>query len=452
MSIDKEAQFTIDDLFFSITNTEGTILSGNNIFVRISGYTKEELIGKPHNIIRHPDMPQIIFKMLWDYLDADKPIVAYVKNRTKQGTYYWVLAAVFPLGEHYVSIRIKPHTVLFTAAEELYRTLKGVEIADGMEGSAKILPLLLQKLGYENYDQFMSDALLQELQERQHTVSSGHLSTNVSESCSSLFLKLETTYGYSKTLLEEYDQWFEKMDSFNHVKSMLEGKSLLLRHVAREIVFLSLNASVSSYKVETGGETFGVLARDVRNNAKENDILISQIDTIVREVSGSLSEIVFAVAGMRLKIEMVTNFIEEVMFQEEGASMSEISQNMCDLIALVVEHSDKSKGIQQKLDEQIGEVLKYLDRLEQQMLYLGYVQIYGIIEAAANRHETVSFEGIFSQLKTLIASVSTEIVAMQKMAEHFRGENRLLMEKTEGIDRVLNHLRHEILLIKNMEV
>ncbi len=449
MAIDKEAAFDRDELFFSITDTKGTILSGNNVFVRISGYTKEELIGKPHSIIRHPDMPRIIFKMLWDYLHANKPIVAYVKNKTKQGGYYWVLAAVFPLGDHYISIRIKPHTKLFVAAQELYRTLRMAETTNGMEESAKILLVWLEKLGYGNYNHFMVDLLLQELQERKVTISSC-LRENGSQSLSPLFSKFKITHGYSTALMREYDIWFEKMDRFNHVKLSLEEKSLLLRHVAREIVFLSLNASVSSYKVETGGETFGVLARDVRNNAKENDSLISQIDTIVREVSTSLDEIVFAVAGMRLKIEMVIRFIEEVMCQED-LFITEVRQNMCDLIALVVEQSDKSKGVQQKLNGQIGEVLHYLGQLEQQMLYLGYVQIYGIIEAAASRHETVSFEGIFSQLKTLIESASTEIAAMQKMTERFRGENKFLMDKTEGIDRLLNYLREEIILIKNQE-
>ncbi len=88
----REAKFEIDELFFSITDQASTILSGNEVFVRISGYKKEELLGQFHNIIRHPDMPRVVFKMLWDHLKRDKPVVAYVKNKTKDGGYYWVLA------------------------------------------------------------------------------------------------------------------------------------------------------------------------------------------------------------------------------------------------------------------------------------------------------------------------------------------------------------------------
>jgi PAS domain S-box-containing protein len=94
--LENEAAFGVHEIFFSITEHDSTILSGNEVFVQISGYTKEELTGRYHNLVRHPDMPRILFKTLWEYLQAEKPIVAYVKNRTKEGDYYWVLAAVFP--------------------------------------------------------------------------------------------------------------------------------------------------------------------------------------------------------------------------------------------------------------------------------------------------------------------------------------------------------------------
>ncbi|MDD2358687.1 MAG: PAS domain-containing protein, partial [Thiovulaceae bacterium] len=74
----KEAKFDLDELFFSITKHDSTILSGNETFVRISGYEKDEIMGQFHNIIRHQDMPRVVFKIFWDYLKAGKPVVAYV--------------------------------------------------------------------------------------------------------------------------------------------------------------------------------------------------------------------------------------------------------------------------------------------------------------------------------------------------------------------------------------
>ena len=92
-----ESVFLPDEMFFSTTDLKGIILSGNDVFIRVSKFSKEELIGKPHNIIRHPDMPRIVFKLLWDYIQSGKPIVAYVKNIAKDGSYYWVLATVVPI-------------------------------------------------------------------------------------------------------------------------------------------------------------------------------------------------------------------------------------------------------------------------------------------------------------------------------------------------------------------
>lgn len=178
-----------------------------------------------------------------------------------------------------------------------------------------------------------------------------------------------------------------------------------------------MNASVSSYKVENGGETFGVLARDIRFNAKENDALIADIDRVVQQFSDSLNATVFSVSAMRLQIEMVTYFIQEVSCQNSDSLIPELIENICTLMALVVMYSEKSKHIQLELDHQIQEALKYLDQLEQQMMYLGYIQIYGIIEAAGSHDESVRFGVIFSQLKTLVQETMQEIEIMQKMGQ-----------------------------------
>ncbi|MDD5160094.1 MAG: PAS domain-containing protein [Sulfuricurvum sp.] len=446
----KEAKFDINELFFSITDHASTILSGNDVFVRISGYSKEELIGNFHNIIRHPDMPRIIFKTLWDYLKAEKPIVAYVKNKSKDGGYYWVLAAVFPLGERYISIRIKPNTKLFAAIKEVYATLLRTEGNGGMEESGQLLPELLKMHGYEDYDHFMNDALLQELKERQQNVSKALINEDY-HAPSPTLEKLKTVYCYSTELMNQYDEWFEKIDLFTQVKSMFEEKGLKLRELARDVVFLSLNASVSSYKVANGGETFGVLASDIRLNAKQNDTLIAEIDTVVQQLSLALNAIVFSVAGMRLQIEMVTYFIQEVSHNDNELKIEELIENICDLFALVMEYSNKSNVLQRKLDQHIQEALKYLDQLEQQMMYLGYIQIYGIIEAAGSHDESVRFGVIFSQLKSLVKETTQEIELMQKMGLNFSNENRHRIEKSKAIDTQLNHLKEEMRTIKKME-
>jgi len=91
-----EIFFEEDDIIVSKTDLKGRITYANQTFCRIAGYSEAELLGQPHSIIRHPDMPRAVFKLLWDTLVEGREIFAYVKNMAKNGIYYWVFAHVTP--------------------------------------------------------------------------------------------------------------------------------------------------------------------------------------------------------------------------------------------------------------------------------------------------------------------------------------------------------------------
>ena len=116
----------------SRTDLKGVITFVNRDFIDISGFTEDELIGQSHNIVRHPDMPPEAFKDLWDTVKAGKPWVGMVKNRCKNGDYYWVEANVTPYAENgilqgYISVRKKPTLEQIEAAEALYAKIKSGE-------------------------------------------------------------------------------------------------------------------------------------------------------------------------------------------------------------------------------------------------------------------------------------------------------------------------------------
>jgi PAS domain S-box-containing protein len=96
MPTDVEVFFDKDDIIVSKTDLKGRITYANQTFCHIAGYTEAELMGQPHNIIRHPDMPRAVFKLLWDTLFEGREVFAYVKNMAKSGAYYWVFAHVTP--------------------------------------------------------------------------------------------------------------------------------------------------------------------------------------------------------------------------------------------------------------------------------------------------------------------------------------------------------------------
>ena len=117
--------FSEDDELISTTDLKGIITSCNDAFVQVSGYAREELIGKNHNIIRHPDMPPLAFKDMWDNLKAGKHWMGIVKNRTKNGDFYWVDAYVTPIFEKgtaigYESVRRVPSKERVKRAERVY--------------------------------------------------------------------------------------------------------------------------------------------------------------------------------------------------------------------------------------------------------------------------------------------------------------------------------------------
>ncbi len=166
--VNAEAPFPVDEIFFSRTNEKGHILFGNSVFQRISHYSWDELCRRPHNIIRHPDMPRAVFWLLWDTIQKGEPVGAYVKNKAKDGRYYWVFAIVTPIEGGYLSVRIKPTGPLLPLIEQEYAAVLAVETTRRLKPveSARILLSRLSELGFRDYGAFMAAALSQEIRAR----------------------------------------------------------------------------------------------------------------------------------------------------------------------------------------------------------------------------------------------------------------------------------------------
>jgi PAS domain S-box-containing protein len=95
-SLEQEITFHENEIIVSKTDAAGKLIYANNVFCRVAEMATNEIIGKPHNIIRHPDMPRSVFKLLWDRISSGNELFAYIKNRSKTGRYYWVIAHVTP--------------------------------------------------------------------------------------------------------------------------------------------------------------------------------------------------------------------------------------------------------------------------------------------------------------------------------------------------------------------
>jgi aerotaxis receptor len=129
--VNRETKFPEDPdaKIISVTDPKGIITYINDTFVEISGFSREELIGQPHNIVRHPDMPSEVFAFMWKQLKAGKSFLGMIKNRCKDGSYYWVKAFIIPIITDgkiigYESVRTKPTRGMVKRAEAAYAALK----------------------------------------------------------------------------------------------------------------------------------------------------------------------------------------------------------------------------------------------------------------------------------------------------------------------------------------
>lgn len=160
-----ERTFAENDIIVSKTDLKGHITYANEVFVEVSGYSEEELLGAAHNIIRHPDMPRCVFKLLWDTIEAGREIFTYVINLCKNGDHYWVYAHVTPTFDEsgrvvsYHSNRRLPERSAVASVTALYAALLSEENkhADWREGMAAGERMLVETLGKQGveYDEFV---------------------------------------------------------------------------------------------------------------------------------------------------------------------------------------------------------------------------------------------------------------------------------------------------------
>ncbi|MBC8240530.1 MAG: PAS domain-containing protein [Alphaproteobacteria bacterium] len=163
----EERFFDDDELIVSKTDLKGHITYANDVFLRIADYTEREVLGQPHSMIRHPDMPRSVFKLLWDTLQGGSEIFAYVINRAKNGDHYWVLAHVTPSKDargqvvgYHSNRRVPDRRIVTEHIIPLYQSLLAEEQKyqnrkEGMQAAHAMVGTLLADRGLA-YDQFVA--------------------------------------------------------------------------------------------------------------------------------------------------------------------------------------------------------------------------------------------------------------------------------------------------------
>ena len=163
--IDKEVGWNKSQVVISETDVYGRITNVNDVFCNVCGYSPEEMIGQPHSIIRHPDMPKLVFKLLWDNRKVGNNFIGVIKNLAKSGEYYWVITDFEMRRDatgnitHYIARRKSvPKAVIENYVAPLYETLLKLEKVGGMELSSRFFKNYLAKQG-KDYIDFIIDVM-----------------------------------------------------------------------------------------------------------------------------------------------------------------------------------------------------------------------------------------------------------------------------------------------------
>ena len=162
--LSRERVMRDEDFIVSKTDAKGRISYSNRIFMEFAGYAEHELLGVQHNIVRHPDMPRAVFKVMWETLQAGREFFGYVKNLASDGSYYWTFANVTPTRDGrgttigYYSVRRKPHADGVRYFSALYADMLTKEREAGPRSAIDVSRRLLED-AYRNraksYEEFV---------------------------------------------------------------------------------------------------------------------------------------------------------------------------------------------------------------------------------------------------------------------------------------------------------
>lgn len=460
--VNEERLFRIEELFFSITDPRGVILHRNDVFTRISGYSTAELIGAPHSILRHPDMPRVVFKLLWDTIEAGQTIAAYVKNLAKDGRYYWVMAVVMPSRDGYLSIRLKPSSPLFPVVQKLYGELLSIEQAiesepkrrpEAMQASAARLMEALKVHGFRDYQAFMQTALSTEMVLRQQQTTNQSRSIRYAANYASHLLPATADEsGYRRTtqlrqltehcaqLDSSLQDLFLCLDEFREMNVMLLNKSQAMLGNANSIRFLSMNATVAAHRIGTHAQTLGVVAESLGDVSVQSERAINELTGQMNSLVENISELIFDVAAIKLQSEVSLHFLDEQ------------SQQTADLIEATRQHDDVDQSLNSLFEEIRNRLAVVYDRLSksetsfstlrkcvEQLLRhtntLRFVQFAGLKESVTIQGAD-AFRIVFEQAKGQIDKTRQDC---DELCQHVEANQRHIHAIRDARHDVLNH-------------
>lgn len=426
---DQERPFHIDELFFSTTDRKGIIQSGNSVFARVAGYGRvENLIGKPHNIIRHPDMPRAVFKLLWDEINQNKPFVGYVKNMAADGCYYWVVALVVPIENGFLSVRFKPSSDYFPIVKNLYAEMLEVERRAGNNWRAgvidasELLGAKLSQYGFEDYEAFMQTAIAAEIASRSNKLKeSGDAKSFIEASCD-----LKDTLRICKDIERQLEELFSSVIWFLNFIEKLNTRSATLNRLSSEIKMVSLNGIVASHQLGEAGTSLAVVTQHLATISGESTEAIKNMNDQLLSLTRLMHKTAFAITSAKLQVNMATFFTREIVEAKESNRFDEeaLERNYADIQTLIESFSASTAKMLETLpiaQNSVALLTRLRNDLHHSLFKLSSVRVTGKVQAAVIEG-AAHFQNLFANVSRQLDTAEGELRELSDAIPYLKGQ------------------------------
>lgn len=380
--INESRVFDPHAFFYSRTDKRGVIRSGNDVFFDISGYPPDALIGAPHKVLRHPDMPRGVFHLLWATIQSGAPMGAIVKNLAQDGRYYWVFATILPLDDGYISVRMGTQGPLFDKTQEIYARMLQAE-AGGLDaaGSAKLLLDELAALGYEEYQDYLADLLMRHLGDTQQN------SAEVS--------RLGALY--------------------DAMVSVTEARASLIETL-RTLYLIPTNMRILASRLEPSGGPVSAISDSYKRAAAE---LMARLSGTDRAERSGRSENATAAISRALVPTATASLLNLAATQFERARPApgvDPAQERALIARLVAKLESVSVESKERMMQTVTHISREAEHIKRLMAGLEQIRILGEVESGRLRNSDGGLAAVMAQLTTFHAQIHTRLATMSNVA------------------------------------